>query len=222
MPRDLVTFEKRSEEEDSDDWALSYSDMVTLMLCFFVILLAVSTIDPIRFQRVAQSMAGAVGTGTDEPSVSLEELYEEVMEIIEERGLEEDVQASITRIGVAVNFRGHVLFALGKADLLDTAKPILQKIAEEIKKMPYDVLVEGHTDDQPIASAIFPSNWELSTARACRVVRFLTHSGVPSDRLKAAGLADTQPEAPNTTPEGVPIPENQARNRRVVVIFLAV
>ena len=87
--------------------------------------------------------------------------------------------------------------------------------------MPYSVLVEGHTDDQPIASRIFPSNWELSAARAARVVRFFIDSGVSPDRLKAAGLADTQPEAPNTTSEGVPIPENRARNRRVAIIFLA-
>jgi chemotaxis protein MotB len=81
----------------------------------------------------------------------------------------------------------------------------------------YRITVEGHTDDEPISSAQFPSNWELSAARAAAVVRFFAEHGIPANRLRAAGYAQTHPLAPNRDDAGNPIPENQAKNRRVVI-----
>ena len=81
----------------------------------------------------------------------------------------------------------------------------------------YEITVEGHTDDTPIHTAQFPSNWELSTARAAAVVHFLLDQGIPAQKLRAAGYADTFPKLPNHDADGNPIPENQAQNRRVVI-----
>jgi chemotaxis protein MotB len=111
-------------------------------------------------------------------------------------------------------------FASGSADLSPSGRNILAGVAEQIvqpRYAGYTVTVEGHTDDNPIATALFPSNWELSAARAAAVVRFLAERGVDSTRLRAAGFADSLPLAANRDSSGRAIPENQARNRRVVI-----
>ena len=112
-------------------------------------------------------------------------------------------------------------FASGSAVLSDEGKRLLQEIldknlrSEEVKD--YIITVEGHTDDAPIKTAQFPSNWELSTARAAAVVRFFIERGIPAQRLRASGYADSVPKAPNRDTAGKPIPENQAQNRRVIM-----
>ena len=111
-------------------------------------------------------------------------------------------------------------FASGTATLSDPGQSILGSLLGRLQSpafAAYRITVEGHTDDAPISSAQFPSNWELSAARAAAVVRFFVEHGVPADRLRAAGYADTHPLAPNRDAAGNPIPENQATNRRVVI-----
>jgi chemotaxis protein MotB len=111
-------------------------------------------------------------------------------------------------------------FAVGSATLSASGRAILLDVATNLRAPRFDgyqITVEGHTDDAPISSALFPSNWELSTARAAAVVHFLLEQGLPAARLRAAGYADTFPIAPNRDLAGRPLPENQARNRRVVI-----
>jgi flagellar motor protein MotB len=111
-------------------------------------------------------------------------------------------------------------FDSGSATLSAQGKDILRGVAEQLKAdkfKDYQITVEGHTDDTPIATPAFPSNWELSTARAASVVRFFLAEGLASSKLRAAGYADTFPKLPNRTASGAPIPENQAQNRRVVI-----
>ena len=111
-------------------------------------------------------------------------------------------------------------FASGSAALSNSGKAILKGVAANIqsdKYRGYQVTVEGHTDDSPISTLQFPSNWELSTARASAVVHFLLQQGILAPRLRAAGYADTFPLALNRDVDGIAIPENQARNRRVVI-----
>jgi chemotaxis protein MotB len=113
-----------------------------------------------------------------------------------------------------------LFFARGGADLSPEGKAILRDIAATLTSpafAAFHVTIEGHTDDTPISTPRFESNWELSTARAAAVVRFFLVLGLPAERLTAAGYADTFPVAPNRTAEGVAITENQAANRRVVV-----
>jgi chemotaxis protein MotB len=111
-------------------------------------------------------------------------------------------------------------FGPGSATLSASGAELLRDVAARVNApalADYKITVEGHTDDRPIRSSQFPSNWELSTARAAAVVHFLLNAGVPATRLRAAGYADTFPLVPNHDVNGQPIPENQARNRRVVI-----
>ena len=111
-------------------------------------------------------------------------------------------------------------FGPGSATLSASGADLLRNVAATVRSprlADYKITVEGHTDDTPIRSVQFPSNWELSTARAAAVVRFLLDAGVPASRLRAAGYADTFPLVPNCDAAGTPIPANQARNRRVVI-----
>ena len=111
-------------------------------------------------------------------------------------------------------------FGKGSATLNADGDDILRKLANELKDdkyKGYQITVEGHTDDTPIHTAQFPSNWELSTGRAAAVVRFFLEQGIPADSLRAAGYADTFPKAPNRDANGRAIPANQAENRRVVI-----
>jgi chemotaxis protein MotB len=111
-------------------------------------------------------------------------------------------------------------FDSGSATLTGSGVAILGKVVANLASGSFDdyrITVEGHTDDTPIKTTVFPSNWELSTARASAVVHFLLDHGIPAARLRAAGYADTFPKAPNRDAAGNAIPENQAQNRRVVI-----
>jgi chemotaxis protein MotB len=93
----------------------------------------------------------------------------------------------------------------------------LSSVLQSLPEGEYQVEVEGHTDNVPISTAKFPSNWELSSLRAINVAHIFEDTGIQKERLSAIAYADTRPEAPNTDAEGINIPENQAKNRRVVV-----
>lgn len=111
-------------------------------------------------------------------------------------------------------------FGSGSAALSNAGKAILSDVAATLVSQEfaaYHITIEGHTDDMPISTPQFQSNWELSAARAAAVVRFLLDLGVPAGKLTASGYADTAPIAPNRNAEGTAIPDNQARNRRVVI-----
>ena len=125
------------------------------------------------------------------------------------------VRVSQTSKGVDIEINASLLFASGDATLSPDSRRALQAIAGVLKDKRYDLEVDGYTDDQPIKSKIYPSNWELSAVRAGSVARELGSDGIPDDRLKVVGYGSNQPLAPNDTPEG------RARNRRVEVMVLA-
>jgi chemotaxis protein MotB len=119
-----------------------------------------------------------------------------------------------------IQISSNAFFAPGSATLSDSGKTVLAEVAARLKSPSYDgyqITVEGHTDDEPVHGGNFPSNWELSTARAAAVVRCFIDSGIPAFRLRAAGYADTFPTVPNRDASGRPLRDNQARNRRVVI-----
>lgn len=216
-------------------WMITYGDMMTLLLCFFVLLFSFSTLDLVKFRNVIVELQGALGvlSGgpmvlnlgdipakqlTDNPSASgkqMEEIQEQIEGKVEEEGLDGSIQTTLDERGLMIRFTDTVLFDLGKANIKPSAIPVLEVVAEEIAAISNAVRVEGHTDPTPIHTAEFPSNWELSTARATAIVHFMIESGgIPPDRLSAAGFAFYHPVAPNNTPE------NRTRNRRVDVIIL--
>ncbi|MGE3622736.1 MAG: flagellar motor protein MotB [Bdellovibrionales bacterium] len=119
-----------------------------------------------------------------------------------------------------IDISSAAFFDSGSATLSGAGKTLLLQVAGNLKAeayKDYQITVEGHTDDQPIRTAQFPSNWELSTGRAAAVVQFFLGQGIAAQKLRAAGYADTFPVAPNRDAAGKPLPDNQARNRRVVI-----
>lgn len=200
---------------DEQPWLLTYGDMVTLLMTFFVLMFAISTIDPVKMEMISNSIKDVVGGKQPvEKKLSLQEIQQKVNELIVEENLQDEVDVRPSYRGVKVVSRGDITFESGKADLTSKIKPFLMKLAKIIREAPFPVAVEGHTDNVPIQSKKYPSNWELSSARASETVRFFIDLGVPKDRLRAIGFADTRPVDTNDTDEG------RARNRRVEIIFL--
>ena len=125
------------------------------------------------------------------------------------------VNINQTKRGVVIDISASTLFRTGEATLQPGMSDVLRQVAAVLSKEELPIEVEGHSDDIPIATAQFPSNWELSSARASSVVRMLIDNGVPAKRLAVVGLASNQPLVPNDSPE------NRARNRRVTITIMS-
>lgn len=210
-------------------WLSTYGDLVTLLLCFFVLLFAFSTVDAVKFKQVAISLQEALrgvlvgGTSIGEieelDDYELEQLllldaYRELDSYLEEAGLKGAVVTIYEERGLVVRFLDTVLFDRAKADLRTDAAGVLDKVAEVLKKVPNQVAVEGHTDNLPIQTWEFPSNWWLSTARANRVVEYFIHKhNIAPERLSAVGYGEYRPIEPNDTEA------NRAQNRRVEIVI---
>lgn len=203
----------------SDSWMMSYSDLMTLLFAFFVLLFALSEFDPVRMQIVTQSLQKSIGGAQVEPRITLSQIQNDLEQIVSTEGLENTVSVNRDKHGVSLSLRGSSFFRSGSAKLLPRAEGFLAVITKQIGKVPYQIAVEGHTDDLPISSDIYPSNWELSSARAAMVVRFFIDGGLPASRFRAVGYADTHPADPNVNNKTA---DARARNRRVVIMFLDV
>lgn len=202
--------------DEEDSWLTSYGDMMTLLLVFFVLIAAMSTIDPVRMQQVTQQMREAM-TGEDIKVPTLKEIEDQLEESIEQLKLEDEVAVKRDKDGVQLIMKGESFFASGSARLYPQTYPFLNEVAWQIAKNPYMISVEGHTDNIPIRSAVFPSNWELSGARAAAVVRYFEQRSIPRNRMRIIGWADAKPVDPNV---GNSTPQARAQNRRVVITFL--
>jgi chemotaxis protein MotB len=231
---------KKKEEEHkagAPDWLATYGDMMTLLLCFFVLLFAMSSIDSQKYKAAVLSLSGSLGvldsgttvsleplinnypsdSPTEEPSESeeLSDMQQEIQKILEEGKLDGQVKLEINERGLLIRFLENVLFDSGKADLKPQAMEIIDKVSDILKDTPRRILVEGHTDNVPISTFKFPSNWELSTTRAVNVVKYMIdHNGIAAIRLSASGYADQHPISENSSVEG------KKNNRRVDMVIL--
>jgi chemotaxis protein MotB len=217
-----------------DRWVIPYADFVTLLFAFFTALYAVTSSDPGKLPTVAASMREAVSGGNGvltgekplepvdglSPSTPSSGVRPPDIRAALERELRDDLAAR--RLELIEDRRGLVIaipeafsFGNGSADLSPQAQDLMLRVGTVLKDAPNGVRVEGHTDNTPIRTTQFASNWELSTARATRVVAFfVSSSGMPANRLSAAGYSEFHPRADNATAEG------RARNRRVDVVIL--
>lgn len=230
------------EPENVERWMLTYLDMITLLMAFFTILYAMASVDATKFKVLSQSMSLAFGSGgggkvniADSMSASGSGIapsnaqimammqnneFKSLMKLIKEyaakEGLEEKIKVSApTERGLVVTLADTVLFASGSAELSATSKEILARLGEMLFNIGAKIRVEGHTDNVPIRTAKYQSNWQLSTDRATNVIMYWTSNYKDQEQnLEAAGCADTQPIASNDTPEG------RAVNRRVEIIIL--
>jgi len=225
--------EKEEPEEPSAPfWMTTFSDMVTLLLVFFILILSYSTTELEKFRGAMSSMKGALGIMAEkgstvagkkvefsrqpknDPTEDIKQQIEAFQESISEAVAQGQVEIDISASGLHIRLGDNVLFAIGKARIKPGAYSILSKIAKIISNDTKEVYVEGHTDNVPIRTKKYPSNWELSTARAMSVMRYLHKAeGVPMAKMAAVGHGENRPIATNDTPEG------RAKNRRVEIFI---
>ncbi|MFO7579718.1 MAG: OmpA family protein [Nitrosomonas halophila] len=191
-------------DTDEDSWLIVYLDVMTLLLVMLVVLLAFSDriLEP---HAAAQKAANAV---TVEHAAEGNPLAGLPLDT-----LGDDVEILIQEGTISFRISNEILFPSGQSMLTAPGVALLDRLTKVLNATEHKISVEGHTDNVPIQTARFPSNWELSTGRATSVVRHLERSGVASRRLRATGYADTRPIALNGTPEG------RATNRRVELIL---
>lgn len=261
--------EAEQEKENGERWLLTYADLITLLMIFFVVLYSMSKIDADKFRAVADSLNKALGGGTpskveiannpmgpslfqtgnpqtnattpgktDKPdntanseyagqnqsegsgnteqeNLTIEGIKARLDQFAADNGFEAKLVSSIEERGLVVSIQDTLLFDSGSAVITPRAREILNKISTVLASAPNYIKVEGHTDNLPIHTPQFPSNWELSVLRATNVVQIMaTDGGVNPDRLSATGYGEYRPVATNNSEAG------RARNRRVDLVIL--
>jgi chemotaxis protein MotB len=235
---------RRKPKEDHanhEAWAIPYGDLVTLLLAFFVVMYSISTVNEGKYRVVSDSLNAAfrgqpVGTQPIQvgqaaattvaaPIVQLDsdirtmalrqmaQVAEDAMSPLIAQGLV-DVQVGDGYVEIAI--RSDILFSSGSAQLAPEAQPVIRELATVLGEFPNSIQVKGHTDNVPISGGIFPSNWELSAARAASVVHMMVEGGIDPRRLSVVAYGEFRPVLPNTTPDG------RNANRRVVLTILSV
>lgn len=216
-----MPFKRKRDNKGGDDeeWLVTYADSVTLLLCFFIILFSVSEPQPSAYKKLAESLQAA-GFIDEIPEDPVDGMAASLEAMVEENELEEVMAVEQTDKGLQLELSSSSFYESGSAKFKREAIPILKQVADILREYDYDAYViaaDGHTDDVPMRSATFPSNWELSAGRASNIVRFFIASGLSRELMQASGFADTRPKVPNLDEEGNPIPENREINRRVVI-----
>ncbi|SET80397.1 chemotaxis protein MotB [Oceanobacillus limi] len=247
---------KRNKKSGAPKWMVTYSDMVTLILVFFILLFSMSQIDLVKFQAVSESfqnqqifdfypspvpMDNPTDDSSHEESIkltdghekpvlvderddevaseedSLSNLMDDVESYLNQNELNNVISASRTERGVVLVLQDSILFDSGEAEILPTALPFLNKVGTLLTEIPNQIKVEGHTDTVPMSSYRYPSNWELSGARASSVVRHLVNeNNISEERFSIAGYGDTRPVVSNDSDQ------NRSKNRRVEIVILEV
>ncbi len=226
---------RRNKREGSSGsgWEIVYSGFVLILLCFFIMLSSFSTMEEAKIMRFVKSFVNAVGIlpgglkfesgSTVLPGSAdiidsrdkLAQIFSELEELSERLKKENDITVAFSPKGLVMRLADRALFDVGVADISPQALPLLKKVGEIIARTSFEVRIEGHTDDLPIKTVQFPSNWELSTARAVNVLRYFLEIGrIASQRLSAVGFGEFQPMVPNDSIE------HRSQNRRVEIIFL--
>jgi chemotaxis protein MotB len=212
---------RKPEQPEDEGWLITFADMSVLLMCFFVLLWMMASLDAKQVEEISK---GLRDKGFYKEAAPAKDVYTEVKKdlalTINAGGYDQFLATTDAPEGLNVELASAAFFVPGSAKFTPEAVPMLEMLAQKILplvKSEIMVEVEGHTDDTPIATEQFPSNWELSSARASNVVRFLASKGFPPEKLRAVGLAATQPKAPNRDAEGAAILANQDLNRRVVV-----
>jgi len=229
---------RHQEKKGSHErWLITYADMITLLLIFFIVMYTLSIVDAKKFQALSTSLTKAMGSGSmmlDSPGPSvvpgqagvetplqaientqLEIIKKELENYIKEANLQANVSVSLEERGVVLSFQDEVLFRLGQADLTPKAREIIRKVGPILVKVPNYLRVEGHTDNLPINTYQFPSNWELSAARSSNVLQELVKNfDIYPQRLSAVAYGEYRPLVKNDSDA------HRQLNRRVNIVIL--
>ncbi len=233
----LIRSKNRDGDIDSNaNWLVSYGDAMTLLLAIFIMFFSFAAANMQDSNKRYSSISDLLRSGdpvgelynsrtqdvTDAdkgPVISSQVnfLRDEILRTFEDLDVGESLLVAVKKQGVEITLRNRVTFSEGGTDLLDYTKFVLGELATVLKLNPrYKIVVEGHTDNVPIRSSLYPSNWELSSARASSVVRYLVEEGgVEPRRLSAIGLGEYRPVENNSTEEG------RGANRRVIIKLIA-
>ena len=232
----------QAEEQNSASWLTTFNDLVTLLMVFFVLLFSLSSIDVKKmsdFQYALQSGLGILRAGQQSSiAVQDDQAVKDMSHIktqaegrsgqpqgqdmqqtlegeLEKLGTDIGIQVNYTQHGAHLSFEDGVLFDFGRANINSKGFGVLDKIVYVIRKMPHPIRIEGHTDNVPIHTRKFPSNWELSTARAVNVLKYFADTGqIDPRRLSAVGYGESKPLVANDSSR------NRAKNRRVEIVLI--
>lgn len=223
---------KKKKEVNTNGWMDTYADTITLLLTFFILLYSISSVDSKKLNELSQALKNSLKGETEvgelqnledlkvdineiNESTEYEDLVNKLSQIIENNSLAEVIKIREEDDGVVLQLDETILFDSGKANLKEYSKEILDIITTIITNIDNDVLIEGNTDNVPIKSTEYATNWELSTARAVSVVRYFVESKkLDPTRFSVKGYGEFKPLVENDTPE------NKAINRRVDILIV--
>jgi chemotaxis protein MotB len=224
LERRQQTDHKPADSHDESNWLVSYADMMTLLCGFFIMLFSMAKLDDAKYEKVKEEISKQFKGEYHAPASN--ELGRFLTQVLQEAGIEKEAVVRSDPSGVSIAFESTVFFDTLSAEVRTKGRDLVDKLigaiasrqTKENKK--YRIVVEGHTDSRPVISGTFPSNWELSGARAARVVRMFLEKGFAPELLTAIGYGDTRPQVVARTPAGTWNEEALAKNRRVVVRIL--
>jgi chemotaxis protein MotB len=207
------------DEEAQEDWLLSYADMITLLMAFFIMLAAISKPDAGQYEQVAAGMAKDIGNRTvDKP---IDQMRKELSDVIDSMSTgAEAADVGTDDRGVVLNLDSGAMFSAGAADVKPEMVPLLRELVATLahpRFQTYRFEIQGHTDDTPVKTAVYPSNFDLAAARALATMRALNGLGLPVERMTIASFGQFAPRVPNRKEDGTALPVNQALNRRVAI-----
>lgn len=222
-PSPFASHHGEGSHSEGEPWLVSYADMMTLLFGFFVLMYSIETakkenVSDAVMERVRKELAEYFGGTYSNPLQEVEKYINTSLGLAAKKQ-SNDITVKSTPEGMKIVIRSAMLFAPGSSQLSPEAEKLVGQMAAVVKASGAAgaVRVEGHTDDDPIKTAQFPSNWDLSSSRAVAVLRIFESAGIPPSRLTAVGYGSSRPEVPNRDEAGFPIKENQTMNRRVVV-----
>ncbi len=229
IEKNEISVELANEEEhqqvshDESNWLVSYADMMTLLCGFFIMLFSMAKLDEPKFDSFKEEISKQFGKEYVSPSKELSKFAEQ---IIHDLGIDSTARVKADSSGISIVFESTLFFQTLSADISSEGQTILKNVIDKIYqrqksfRTDYKIVVEGHTDGRPIVDGVYPSNWELSGARASRVVRMFLDSGFSSQKLTAIGYADTRPQLDARSADGRWSESALAKNRRVVLRIL--
>ncbi len=212
-----------AEEGGEETWLISYADMMTLLCGFFIMMFSMAKINTPDFERVRESISKEMGAEFHDPK---QEFGKFLTNILQEAGVEKDAVVISDPYGVHVTFNSTLLYDPVSSELRPQSKALLAKLIPVIERQQikdkkfYRIAIEGHTDSKPLVGGLYSSNWELSAARAVKVMRMFLDAGFQSRQVTPIGYADTYLSAPARTATGAWDEEILAKNRRVVIRIL--
>lgn len=223
------------DQDEAEDWLVTYADAITILMAFFVMLVSFSKIDIPMFEAAMAGISNEIGMGANQSPVQA--LQMSIQDEVLAMQANEVVNVEVDDNGVVLELASGAFFKPASAIIRPQAFPVIDSLYALIDKpeyLYYAVEIEGHSDDEPISSPMYPSNWELAGARAARIVRYFIEKEMHPKRLYAISFGDTRPKYPNRErvsrgekdlakkegrpePKGKPIPKNQAKNRRIAL-----